>query len=78
MRIVIQKLADENFQLLRQDPAHPSLHFKKVGRFWSVRVGIHYRAVAVEEGSDSVWFWIGGHDEYDHNYRETSLTSPPA
>jgi hypothetical protein len=62
----IQKLADENFQLLKQEPFHPSLHFKKVGRFWSVRVGIHYRAVAVEEGSDIVWFWIGRHDEYDH------------
>jgi hypothetical protein len=32
---------------------------------WSVRVGIHYRAIAVEEGSDVVWFWIGHHGEYD-------------
>jgi hypothetical protein len=48
-----------------QDPKHPSLRFKKVGRFWSVRVGIHYRAVAVEDGSDLVWFWIGHHSEYE-------------
>lgn len=61
----IQRLARENFKLLKQDPSHPSLHFKKVGRFWSVRVGIHYRAVAVQEGSDIVWFWIGQHDEYE-------------
>lgn len=59
-----RKLADENFRLLRQDPSHPSLHFKKVGRFWSARVGIHYRVLAVENGSDVVWFWIGRHDEY--------------
>ena len=32
---------------------------------WSARVGIHYRAAAVEEGSDIVWFWIGHHSEYD-------------
>lgn len=61
----IQRLAGENFTLLKQDPSHPSLHFKKVGRFWSVRVGIHYRAVAVQEGSDMVWFWIRRHDEYE-------------
>jgi hypothetical protein len=40
----IQRLADRCYELLRQDPHHSSLHFKKVGRFWSVRVGLHYRA----------------------------------
>ena len=61
----IQRLADANYELLKADPRHPSLHFKKVGRMWSVRVGIHYRAIAVEDGSDIVWFWIGHHSEYD-------------
>jgi hypothetical protein len=61
----IQELADRCFDILKQDPRHPSLHFKRVGRFWSVRVGIHYRAVAVERGTDVVWFWIGRHDKYD-------------
>lgn len=61
----IQKLADKSYALLKRDPHHPSLQFKKVGRLWSARVGIHYRAVAVEDGSDFVWFWIGRHDEYD-------------
>jgi hypothetical protein len=41
------------------------LHFKKVGRLWSVRVGIHYRATAVEDDQAVVWFWIGHHSEYD-------------
>jgi len=36
----IQKLADANFVLLECDPRHPSLQFKKGGRFWSVRVGL--------------------------------------
>ena len=61
----IQDLADKNYALLQRDPRHPSLHFKKVGRCWSVRVGVHFRAVAVEDGDDLVWFWIGRHDQYD-------------
>ncbi|HYH81983.1 MAG TPA: hypothetical protein VEX86_19410 [Longimicrobium sp.] len=61
----VQRLADENFALLKRDPNHPSLHFKKVGRFRSARVGLHYRALAVQEGADLIWFWIGRHDEYD-------------
>jgi hypothetical protein len=61
----VRKLADANYELLKSDPRHPSLHFKKIGRLWSVRVGIHYRAIAAEEGADIVWFWIGHHSEYD-------------
>ena len=61
----IQELADAKYELLKNDPRHPSLHFKKVGRMWSARVGIHYRAAAVEDGFDIVWFWIGHHSEYD-------------
>jgi hypothetical protein len=62
----VREIADRCYTHLRQDPHHPSLHFKKVGDFWSVRVGAHYRALAVERGSDLVWFWIGTHAEYDH------------
>jgi hypothetical protein len=51
----IQRQADGDFQLLRNNPRHPSLHLKRVGAFWSVRVGLHYRALAVENGSDLVW-----------------------
>jgi hypothetical protein len=61
----IQDLADKCFNLLKEDPYYPSLHFKKVGRFWTVRVGIHYRAIAIEDGQDIAWFWIGHHTEYD-------------
>jgi hypothetical protein len=42
-----QELADENFKLLRQDSRHPSLHLKKVGRYWSARVGMKYRVLSV-------------------------------
>jgi len=61
----IQNLADQNFALLKNDSKHPSLHFKKVLDFWSVRVGIQYRALAVEDKENLIWFWIGSHAEYD-------------
>ncbi|NEQ77118.1 MAG: hypothetical protein F6K23_31375 [Okeania sp. SIO2C9] len=61
----IQDLADKCYDLLKQDPYYPSLHFKKVGRFWTVRIGIHYRAIAVGDGQEMAWFWIGHHAEYD-------------
>jgi hypothetical protein len=61
----MRRLADANYQLLKADSRHPSVHLKKVGRFWSVRVGVSYRAIAVEKGSDLVWFWIGHHAEYE-------------
>jgi hypothetical protein len=66
----IQRLADKNYELLRQNPQHPSLHFKQIGRFWSVRVGIGYRALAVEVPDGLVWFWIGSHAEYDQLVRQ--------
>jgi hypothetical protein len=60
----VQKVARKNFQLLKSDPSHPSLHFKKVGKIWSARVGMSHRALAVEDGGDFLWVWIGSHDEY--------------
>ena len=59
-----QRTARRNFEYLKANPRYPSLHFKNVGRYWSARVGDFYRAVAIQDGDDFIWFWIGGHDEY--------------
>jgi hypothetical protein len=61
----IRELADRNYSILKADPNHASLHFKKIGQLWSARVGLHYRGLATEVGSDLVWFWIGSHADYD-------------
>jgi mRNA-degrading endonuclease RelE of RelBE toxin-antitoxin system len=61
----IQELADKNFKLLKKNPRHPSLHLKKVGRFWSVRVGNKYRSLGVDSPDGIIWFWIGTHEEYN-------------
>ena len=61
----VRRLARKNFKLWLRDPRHPSLHFKRVGDFWSARVGSNYRALAIMRGEDVQWFWIGSHDEYE-------------
>lgn len=62
-------VADKNFGLLRADPRHPSLRLKKVGAFWSVRIGLRYRALARDRPEGLAWFWIGPHDRYDEVLR---------
>jgi len=61
----VRELSERAFELLKANPSHPSLHFKKVGKFWSARVGLHHRALAVEEEQGFAWVWIGTHDEYE-------------
>ena len=58
-------LADKAFDLLKENPSHPSLQFKKVGKLYSARVDIAHRALAVKDGEDFIWVWIGNHDEYE-------------
>ena len=63
--IDIRNLADKNFQLLKDNSAHPSLQFKKVGKVWSVRIGSNYRAITSPIEGGFLWVWIGTHSEYD-------------
>lgn len=63
--LFIQKLADRNFAYLKTNPKHPSLHLKKVGKYWSARVGKKYRVLGVKIEEGLIWFWIGTHAEYD-------------
>jgi len=66
----VQKISKKNFELLKTDPSYPSIHFKKVGKFWSARIGLDYRALAIEDGEDFIWVWIGTHDEYERMIKE--------
>lgn len=64
----MQELADKNYALLKINPQHASLHFKKVGKrtqLWSVHIVEHYRALGSDKPEGVVWFWIGTHAEYD-------------
>lgn len=61
----VRVVADKNYQLLRADPHHPSLHFKRIGRLWSVRAGLHHRALGIGIEDGVMWIWICTHAEYD-------------
>jgi len=61
----VRAVADKNYELLRINPQHPSLHFKRIGELWSVRAGMHYRALGMDVDDGIMWIWIGTHAEYD-------------
>lgn len=65
----VRKLAVKNYRLWKVDPRHPSLHFKSVGAYWSIRVGLSYRALGRTKDGRLYWFWIGHHDVYDQMVR---------
>ncbi|MCC0179507.1 hypothetical protein I4641_21335 [Waterburya agarophytonicola K14] len=66
LTLQVKRTADQAYELLKTDPSHPSLHFKKIGnKYWSVRVGLDYRALGVEVNNGISWFWIGTHAQYD-------------
>lgn len=63
----VQDQAKKAFTIWRENPAHPSLHFKlvdKAGPLFSVRVDIRHRAVGLLRDDTITWMWIGSHDDY--------------
>lgn len=65
----VQRQADKAYAQFERDPDYAGLNFKPVGTnpiWYSVRIGISYRAVCVRGDDDTyLWFWIGSHAEYD-------------
>ncbi len=52
----------------KENPRHPSLHFKRVDdeeSIYSARVSDDHRVLGVLEGDTMIWYWIGSHDEYE-------------
>jgi hypothetical protein len=72
----IQRQANKAFTLFKDNPNHAGLNFKPVGGdpvWYSVRIGIGYRAVCVREENDTyIWFWIGSHADYDKLLKQRS------
>lgn len=67
----IKQRAKKTYYLWRNNPFHPSLHFKCINReenVWSIRITIDYRALGILEGHTVTWFWIGSHDDYERFY----------
>jgi len=66
----VRAQADKQFALLKQNPGHPSLRFKKIGKLHAARVNASIRALAIDDGNDLIWFWIGDHKEYERLIRQ--------
>ncbi|MGA2371536.1 MAG: hypothetical protein ACLP3R_00710 [Candidatus Korobacteraceae bacterium] len=65
----VRELADKKFALFNKEAFHPSLGLKQKGEVWTVDVGRSYRAIALREGNDFHWFWIGSHEAYNQLLR---------
>ena len=61
----VKELANKNFRLLKEDEKHHSLHLKRIDDYYSVRVGLRYRALGTRTDDGILWFWIGTHSDYD-------------
>jgi len=64
----IQAKAESAYRFWAENPAHPSLRFKKVHDtlpIYAVRIDLDWRAVGVMDQGVMVWFWIGPHAEYE-------------
>ena len=64
----IRAKAEAAYRIWAENPAHPSLRYKKVHRelpIYSVRIDRDWRAVGVIRDGEMVWFWIGPHHEYE-------------
>ena len=64
----VQLQATKAYRLWRDDPHHPSLHFKPVHAaepVYSLRVSRDYRALGLRDVDIVTWFWIGSHADYD-------------
>lgn len=72
----IQAQAKDRFKLLKENPAHPQLHFKEfrdtgggihnLGTF-SVRITANYRALGTQVADKPqviVWWFVGDHKSY--------------
>ena len=64
----VQRRTRKAYRLWSENPVHPGLHFKQVHAarpIYSIRVGLHWRALGERYGDTMTWFWIGSHAEYD-------------
>jgi hypothetical protein len=67
----VKEDAYKAFELFKRNEFHSGLRFKELTGFsgyWSVRVGISYRAVCKRDGNTLYWLWIGTHAEFDRDF----------
>ena len=69
----VRQYAKRVYNQWKSDPWHPSLQFKAIHQtlpIYSVRIGLHWRAIGVRRDDKVVWFWIGSHNDYDQKVED--------
>ena len=64
----VQEQAKKTYELWQRDPYHDSLQFKRIHSkrlVYSVRIGMHWRAIGIKDADTLTWFWIGSHSDFD-------------
>jgi len=64
----IKEATRRSYRLFGENPAHPSLRFKKLAghpSIWSVRINDSFRALAERNSETVTWFGIGSHNDFD-------------
>lgn len=64
----VQRQARSQYRLFRHNPRHRSLQFKRVhtrAPVFSARVNDNYRVLGMVDADTIVWYWIGGHAQYE-------------
>ena len=65
----IKLQSKSTYKRWKRNPFDKSLEFKQVHQtrpIFSVRIGLHWRALSVREPKNvATWFWIGSHEEYN-------------
>jgi hypothetical protein len=60
----VQRLTTATFEVVKFYPKEATARLRKLGGYWTMRVGPTHRALARESGENLLWFWIGRHDDY--------------
>lgn len=76
--VKIKKIADKNYEFLKTNPKHPSLNFKQIDKLWTVRVGIRYRAIAIEVEDRLLGMWQTPSWRAGHRSRSYFTSHPSA
>lgn len=66
----LQKKFIKQVSFLKKNPQHPSLHFKKIKDYWSIRIDDNFRALAYNYDDTILIIWIGSHKDYDKKIRK--------
>ncbi len=64
----VKQQARTTYRQFKDNPAHPSLRFKKVHQtlpIYLARISKNYRAVGQLNGDTIIWFWLGSHTDYE-------------